>query len=75
MIDAIKLDAALGQAVELEFCDGAVVQAQLLLIVLHDPQRMIYKVREVVAPVRSARSGLIVTASLAELKSWRVLAD
>jgi hypothetical protein len=73
MIDATELHAALGQVVELEFCDGAVVQALLLLIVLHDPQRTVYKVREVVAPVPSAQSGLIVTANVAELKAWRVL--
>jgi hypothetical protein len=73
MVDAVDLQQALGTSVELEFCDAAVVQAELLLIVLHEPQRLIYKVREIVAPVPSARAGLIVTANLAELKAWRIL--
>ena len=73
MIDAGELDAALGQNVELEFCDGAMVQARLLLIVLHEPQRLIYQVQRIMAPVPSARSGLVVTAELAELKAWKVI--
>ena len=73
MIDVAELDAALGQNVELEFCDGATVQARLLLITLHEPQRLIYQVQRILAPVPGARSGLVVTAELAELKAWRVL--
>lgn len=73
MVDATDLQQALGRTVELEFADGAVVQAELLLIVLHEPQRLIYKVHRLMAPVPSARSGLVVTANLAELKTWRVV--
>jgi hypothetical protein len=73
MIDVAELHTALGRDVELEFCDGATVQARLLLITLHEPQRLIYQVRQIMAPVPSARSGLVVTADLAELKAWRVL--
>jgi hypothetical protein len=73
MVDLTGLGAALGELVELEFCDGAVVKAQLLLITLHEPQRLIYKVRPTTAPVLSMRSGLVVTAELAELKAWRAL--
>jgi hypothetical protein len=73
MVDATDLQQALGRTVELEFSDGAVVQAELLLIVLHDPERLIYKVRGVVAPVPSARSGLVVMAEVSELESWRLL--
>jgi hypothetical protein len=73
MLDLSGLGATLGHVVKLEFCDGAVVEAQLLLITLHEPQRLIYRVRHTTAPVPSTRSGLVVTAELAELKSWRVL--
>jgi hypothetical protein len=73
MLDLTALGAALGELVELEFCDGAVVEAQLLLITLHEPQRLVYRVRQTTAPVPSARSGLVVTAEVAELKAWRVL--
>jgi hypothetical protein len=73
MLDLTSLGAALGELVELKFCDGAVVEAQLLLITLHEPQRLIYRVRHTTAPVPSTRSGLIVTAELAELKAWRVI--
>ena len=48
-------------------------QPHLLLLVLHDPQRLIYKMRQVVAPVPGSPSGRVVTAELAELRPWRVL--
>ena len=84
MIDLTGLGAALGQMVELEFRDGAVVQAQLLLITLHDPQRLIYKVRQTTASVPNTRSGLIVTvdargaqgvaSNLSQRRTWRWIA-
>lgn len=73
MVDATDLQQALGRTVELQFSDGAVVQAELLLIVLHEPPRMVYKVRGIAAPVPSARSGLVVTAAVSELANWRLV--
>jgi hypothetical protein len=73
MLDLTGLAAALGEEIELEFRDGAVVHARLLLLVLHEPQRLIYQVRPITAPAGSASSGLIVTAELAELKAWRAI--
>ena len=41
MVDLIALEAALGQDVGLEFCHGAVVRATLVLLVMHEPQRLV----------------------------------